>query len=54
MHDEVTTTEFAGYLDATVDLRELPRLLVLSDDVRFPRANRAALTYQENLLVLMA
>jgi hypothetical protein len=36
MHGAVTTSEFAGYLAATADQRELSRLLILSDDVSFP------------------
>jgi hypothetical protein len=36
LHGQVTTGEFAGYLAAIAELRDLPRLVLLSDDVTFP------------------
>ena len=33
---KVTTNEFVEYLAATAEYRELPRLLLLADDVGFP------------------
>jgi hypothetical protein len=31
LHGQVTTGEFAGYLAAIAELRDLPRLVLLSD-----------------------